>query len=85
MWLYLRRKALATQEPLIVAAAGLWATLTCAGIFSITFSSFGAVFAIAILCERNPSINHRQMTKKITSESRDKVLRPEMLGSPSNI
>lgn len=85
MWLYLRRKALATQEPMIVAAASLWATLTCAGIFSITFSSFGAVFAIAILCERNPSITQRQMTRTKTPENRDEILRRSMLGTLNNL
>lgn len=53
MWLYLRRQALKTQQPFTIAAASLWATLACAGIFNIIFSSFGAVFAIAVLCESN--------------------------------
>jgi hypothetical protein len=52
MWLYLRREALATRQPFVVAAASLWAAFACAGIFNIVTSSFGAVFALAILCRR---------------------------------
>jgi hypothetical protein len=55
MWLHLRREALATRQPLVVAAASLWAALACAGIFNIVLSSFGAVFALAILCRREKS------------------------------
>jgi hypothetical protein len=51
MWLYLRREAITTQQPFVIAAASLWATLICAGLFNIIFSSFGAVFALAILCQ----------------------------------
>jgi hypothetical protein len=52
MWLYLRREAVITQEPFIIAAASLWAALTCAGIFNIVFGFFGAIFGLAILCDR---------------------------------
>jgi hypothetical protein len=52
MWLYLRREALATRQPFVIAAASLWAALACAGIFNIVMSSLGAVFALAVLCER---------------------------------
>lgn len=52
MWLYLRREALATRQPFVVAAASLWAALACAGIFNIVTSSFGAVFALAILSRK---------------------------------
>jgi hypothetical protein len=52
MWLYLRREALATHQPFVVAAASLWAALACAGIFNIVLSSFGAVFALAVLCRK---------------------------------
>jgi len=52
MWLYLRREALSTQQPLLIAAASLWATFACASIFNIVFGSFGAVFALVILCKR---------------------------------
>lgn len=61
MWLYLRRNAIATQQPFVIAAASLWATLACAGIFNITFSTFGAVFAIAVLCGGD-RIEKRSMT-----------------------
>jgi len=56
MWLYLRREALATEQPFLIAAVSLWATLACIGIFNIVFSSFGAIFALAILCERKSSV-----------------------------
>jgi len=52
MWIYLRREAIATQQPFVIAAASLWATFACAGIFDLLFGSFGAIFALAILCER---------------------------------
>jgi hypothetical protein len=52
MLLYLRRQALVTQQPFIIAAASLWATLACAGIFNILFSSFGVVFALVLLCKK---------------------------------
>jgi hypothetical protein len=55
MWLYLRREALATRQPFVVAAASLWAALACAGIFNIVLSSFGAVFALAVLCRKETS------------------------------
>ncbi len=54
MWLHLRREALETQQPFIIAAASLWATLMCAGMFNIVLISFGAVFAMVILCKRTP-------------------------------
>jgi hypothetical protein len=52
MWLYLRHEAAGSRQPLVVAVASLWATMACAGIFNIVFSSFGAVFALAILCRK---------------------------------
>jgi hypothetical protein len=75
MWLYLRRQALATQQPFLIAAASLWATFACAGIFNITFSSFGTVFALAILCEKG----RRRKVKK-SDGSADRL---ENLRSPS--
>ena len=51
MWLYLRREAVVTQQPFIIAAASLWAAITCAGTFNIVFGFFGAIFALAILCD----------------------------------
>lgn len=80
MWLYLRREALATQQPFIVAAASLWATLGCAGLFNITFSSFGAVFAIAVLCERNQLIKRRKLITVSTGEKNDQALSLRLLG-----
>lgn len=53
MWLYLRREALITQQPFIIAAASLWATLACAGIFNIVLIQLGGVFAITIFCKTN--------------------------------
>ena len=50
MWLYLRSEAVSTQQPFIIAAASLWATLPCAGIFNIVFGAYGAAFALAVLC-----------------------------------
>lgn len=50
-WLYLRREAITNKQPFVIAAASLWSTLLCAGLFSIIFSSFGAVFTMAILCK----------------------------------
>jgi hypothetical protein len=52
MWLYLHREALATQQPFIIAAASLWATLLCAGTFAIAFSTYGTVFTLALFCKR---------------------------------
>jgi len=52
MWLFLRCEAVDTQQPFMIAAASLWATIPCAGIFNILFSPFGAVFALAILCRK---------------------------------
>jgi hypothetical protein len=51
MWLYLRREAVVTQQPFIIAAASLWAAITCAGTFNIVFGFFGAIFGLAILCD----------------------------------
>ncbi|HEX4019917.1 MAG TPA: hypothetical protein VHX63_02130 [Acidobacteriaceae bacterium] len=51
MWLFLRREALRTQRPLVIAATSLWATLPCAGIFNVVIMQLGAVFAICILCK----------------------------------
>ncbi len=50
MWIYLRREALATEQPFVIAAASFWATIACAGTFNIIFGSFGVLFALAILC-----------------------------------
>jgi hypothetical protein len=55
MWLYLRREALITGQPFMIAAASLWATLACAGIFNIVLIQLGGVFAITILCKANYS------------------------------
>lgn len=52
MWLYLRREAIATQQPFMIAAVSLWASIACAGIFNIVLSQFGTVFALAVLCSR---------------------------------
>jgi hypothetical protein len=51
MWLYLRREAVVAQQPFIIAAASLWAAITCAGTFNIVFGFFGAIFGLAILCD----------------------------------
>ena len=51
MWLYLRRQALAHQQPFVVAAASLWAALPCTGIFAIVPAAFGTVFTLAVFCE----------------------------------
>lgn len=51
MWLYLRREAVVFQQPFAIAAASLWSTVACVGIFNIVFSVFGAVFAVAVLCQ----------------------------------
>ncbi len=60
MWLYVRREALSTQQPFIIAAASLWATLACAGIFNIVFSSFGIVFALTVLCRKDSSLKQSE-------------------------
>jgi hypothetical protein len=52
-WNYLRREAIANQQPFVIAAASLWSTILCAGTFNIIFSSFGAVFALAILSQKS--------------------------------
>lgn len=60
MWLYLRREALAARQPFAIAAASLWATLTCAGIFNIVLVQIGAVFAITVLCKMpKATVPHR--------------------------
>jgi hypothetical protein len=61
MWIYLRREAVATQQPFVIAATSLWATFACTGIFNLLFGSFGAIFALAILCERKSG--HRTGSK----------------------
>jgi hypothetical protein len=78
MWLYLRRQALATEQPFLIAAASLWATLACAGIFNITFSSFGTVFALAILCEKG---QRRKVKKSDGSADRLENIRSPSLAS----
>jgi hypothetical protein len=60
MWLYLRRRAISTRPPFVIAAASLWATLICAGSFNIIFSSFGAVFALVMLCDTRRSLTRDQ-------------------------
>jgi hypothetical protein len=52
MWLYLRQRALEGRSPIVVAAASFWATLATAGIFNSVFPLFGAVFCLAVICER---------------------------------
>ncbi len=62
MWLYLRREALVTQQPFIIAAASLWTTLMCAGMFNIVLIQMGTVFMIAILCSKeSPNIMAPEM------------------------
>ena len=56
MWLFLRREAISTGTAFAIAAASLWATLACAGVFNILFSTFGAVFALSLLCIFPPSV-----------------------------
>jgi hypothetical protein len=81
MWLYLRREALASGQPFAIAAASFWATLACAGIFNIVFSSFGAVFALAILCaHKNETIMHHQ-GKRRSSDGGLKRLQPDLVGT----
>lgn len=50
MWLYLRRLAISSRSPFAIAAASLWSTLICAGSFNIVLGSFGAIFALTVLC-----------------------------------
>lgn len=52
MWLHLRQQALSTQQPFFIAAASLWATFACAGIFNIILIQLGAIFAMAVLCKQ---------------------------------
>jgi hypothetical protein len=59
VWLYLRREALAGQQPFVIAAASLWAALACAGIFNIVFTPFSIVLALAIFCIRSQSVEQR--------------------------
>ena len=59
MWGYLRREAVATRQPFLIATASLWATIACAGTFNIVFNAFGAIFALAILCESKPEYHPR--------------------------
>lgn len=61
MWLYLRREALVARQPFLIAAASLWATLTCAGIFNIILIQLGAIFAIAILCKKGGIENSQEL------------------------
>ncbi len=80
MWLYLRREALTSRQPFMIAAASLWASLACAGIFNIVFSSVGTVFALAILCAKAPSIAPR-LKRAGRAGGTDKGVRPEISGS----
>ncbi len=52
MWLSLRRAAIAERQPFLIAAASMWATLACSGIFNGLLAPFGAIFALAMLCQR---------------------------------
>ncbi len=52
MWLYLRREALSTQQPFIIAAASVWATFLCAGTFNILFNMLGTLFVLVLLCKK---------------------------------
>jgi len=81
MWLYLRREALDTKEPFAIAAASFWATLLCAGIFNIVFSSFGSVFAIAILCSKDEAIKRLQKKRGSFEGARLKKLPPDFVGT----
>jgi hypothetical protein len=81
MWLYLRREALDTKEPFAIAAASFWATLLCAGIFNIVFSSFGSVFAIAILCSKDEAIKRLQKKRGSFEDARLKKLPPDFVGT----
>lgn len=64
MWQYVRREALLTQQPFLIAAASLWATLACAGIFNIVFNSFGIVFALTVLCEKRTVIGRSSVEQR---------------------
>jgi hypothetical protein len=82
MWLYLRREALDSRQPLAIAAASFWATLACAGIFNIVFSSFGAIFALAILCaHKNKAIIHHQEKRRSSDGGGLKRLLPDHVGT----
>jgi hypothetical protein len=59
MWIYLRREAVATEQPFVIAAASFWATIACAGTFNIIFGSFGVLFALAILCNNGKEYRTR--------------------------
>ncbi|MGB8833315.1 MAG: hypothetical protein WCC95_14285 [Candidatus Sulfotelmatobacter sp.] len=78
MWLYLRRQALETGQPLVIAAASFWATFGCAGIFNIVFSTFGAVFALAILCSTDGRIEPLQKKRGNVGTAKLKPLRLEL-------
>ena len=81
MWLYLRREALDTKEPFAIAAASFWATLLCAGILNIVCSSFGSVFAIAILCSKDEAIKRLQKKRGSFEGARLKKLPPDFVGT----
>jgi len=54
MWLYLRREALASRQPFIIAVVSVWATLWCSGIYYHgMLAPFGALFVLVILCSRS--------------------------------
>jgi hypothetical protein len=72
MWLYLRKEALATQQPFIIATASVFASLACSGIFNITFPEFGTVFALAILCGKyRPVKTYRTRLERLESERKN--------------
>lgn len=81
MWLYLRREALDSEQPFAIAAASFWATLACAGIFNIVFSSFGSVFAMAILCSKDEAIERLQKKRGSFEDARLKKLQPDLVGT----
>ena len=66
MWLWLRKEALTTQQPFVIAVASFWATLACAGIFNIVFSLYATAFGLVILCSKAAPADHRPPLKMLS-------------------
>jgi len=53
MWLYLRREALTSRQPFIIAVVSVWAILWGSGLFYHgMLAPFGALFVLVIICSR---------------------------------
>jgi len=58
MWLYLRREALTSRQPFIIAVVSVWSILLCSGIFYHgMLAPFGALFVLAVLCSRSKIVS----------------------------